>query len=299
MKFRHSLKAQPLAWVLVLCFCLGVGIFPLLYKKLADTSNDNLLTLNVLMLYALLLTFLTSLPSLKKSFKNPVKIDRKIFLEFLLLGILTVGGNAFFLISIKDISPGIAQLVQRSELVFVLYLSWIFFAEKISFRLNISIIVILIGMYFLKQQDQNLSFLQSLIPIFWATASGFCFALMQVMLQATVRKYNPVVVNTMRFIITIIFLFSYPQSWIVMKQINTEILFWGFWSALIGPFCSRLCYSYACRKLPVSTIVLFTPLAPILTIIFQWIFLDIVITQIEFIGSIILLVGMYAAIKSR
>lgn len=299
MKIRHSIKTHPFAWFLTFCFTLAVGIFPVLYKKLVDASHSSLLTLIVLFLYSILFCFLTSLPTLRKSLKNPIKINKRIAINFLILGILTVGGNIFFLFSIQSISPGIAQLIQRSEVVFVLYLCWIFFAEKISFRLNISVVVILIGMYFLKTQNDNIPALQNFVPLFWAAASGFCFALLQVMLQIIVRNHHPVLVNMIRFIITIVLLFLYPNSWILLQKITKEMLFWGFWAALIGPFFARLCYSYACKEMPVSTIVLITPIAPLITILFQWIFLGITISQSEIFGSIIILGGMYAAIKFR
>ena len=52
--------------------------------------------------------------------------------------------------SIQQISPGIAQLTQRTEIIFVLYLSWFFLKEKVSFKVNIAVFVIFLGIAILK-----------------------------------------------------------------------------------------------------------------------------------------------------
>ena len=76
-------------------------------------------------------------------------------------------------------------------------------------------------------------------------------------------------------------------------------MLWAAIAAFLGPFMARLFYSYACQILPVSKIVLLTPLAAIFTLFFQWILLGIGASLIEITGSAIVLVGIYTAIKYK
>ena len=80
---------------------------------------------------------------------------------------------------------------------------------------------------------------------------------------------------------------------------NSSLLLWAAIAAFLGPFMARLFYSYACQILPVSKIVLLTPLAAIFTLFFQWILLGIGASLIEITGSAIVLVGIYTAIKYK
>ena len=63
--------------------------------------------------------------------------------------------------------------------------------------------------------------------------------------------------------------------------------------AMVTPIC------IACQILPVSKIVLLTPLAAIFTLFFQWILLGIFASLIVLFGSAIVLVGIYTAIKYK
>ena len=300
MKILFSFKKNPIAWFLTFCCVFFVGIFPLFYKRLYDASDSNaLLAIIILFLFSFLISFFIGLPRFFCNLKNPVKVEKIIIGQMFLLGVLAIAGNIFFLFAIKNISPGIAQLVQRTEIIFVIYLSWIFFSDKISIGLFFSIVIILVGMYFLKSEGENIDIIQSFFPIFYAVLSGFFFALMQVILQIVVRKYNPITINMSRLLISLIITLCYPASWQVLQNITQGVLFWGFLSALIGPFFARICYTYACKEIPVSTIVLMTPIAPILTIVFQWFFFSILISPSEVLGTIVVLFGMYAAIKFR
>ena len=300
MKIIISFKQEPLSWFLVACCTFAVGVFPLVYKKLFDASNNVLTVIILLFFFSFLFNLIASaLPLLRSAKILPIKIKSNILSYLIILALLTIFGNITFLLAIQNLSPGIAQLVQRSELIFVLYLSWIFFAEKVTFGLNLSVLIILIGMYFLKTQENSHQIFQSFIPILWAIASGLAFALMQLILQVAVRKHHPAIVNMMRLLITMIILFLYPPSWKILHTITIDILFWGIIAAFLGPFFARLCYSYACKKISVSKIVLVTPVAPVITVILQWCLLNITITTSEIIGSIIILCGMYAAIKFR
>ena len=96
-----------------------------------------------------------------------MKLDKKFIFFILILAVCTILGNLLFLFSIQQISPGIAQLTQRTEIIFVLYLSWFFLKEKVSFRVNIAVLVIFLGISILKWDSSNLSqFIAGLFPIF-------------------------------------------------------------------------------------------------------------------------------------
>lgn len=303
MKFFYSIKKEPVAWALTFFCTFCVGIFPLFYKKLCIASDNNiLLVIIVLFLFSFMMSFLAGIPKLFSLCKTPKiikKLQKKVIILLVFLSILTISGNVFFLLAIQDISPGIAQLIQRTEVIFVLYLSWMFFSERISIGLTFAAAFILVGMYFLKTQGAGLSIFQSFLPVFWATISGFCFALMQVLLQIIVKKNDPILINMFRLLVTLIIILCYPDSWGLLSKITQDVFFWGLLSALLGPFLARISYTYACRKIPVSTIVLITPIAPIFTIIFQWLFLSITIAPSELLGFVIILCSIYVAIRLR
>ena len=241
--------------------------------------------------------------NLKNQFSK-MKLDKKFIFFILILAVCTILGNLLFLFSIQQISPGIAQLTQRTEIIFVLYLSWFFLKEKVSFRVNIAVLVIFLGISILKWDSSNLSqFIAGLFPIFLAILSGFFFACMQLLIQEAVKKFTPAFVNIWRLGVTLCLLFVLLLIFLPNLQSifnpNSKVLLWAAIAAFLGPFMARLFYSYACQILPVSKIVLLTPLAAIFTLFFQWILLGIGASLIEITGSAIVLVGIYTAIKYK
>ena len=233
-----------------------------------------------------------------------MKLDKKFIFFILLLALCTILGNLLFLFSIQQISPGIAQLTQRTEIIFVLYLSWFFLKEKVSFRVNLAVLVIFFGIAILKWDSANISqFITGLLPIFFAILSGFFFACMQLVIQEAVKKFTPAFINIWRLGVTLWLLFVFLLIFLPNLQSvfnpNSAVLFWAAIAAFLGPFMARLFYSYACQILPVSKIVLLTPLAAIFTLFFQWTLLGIRVSLIEILGSTIVLIGIYAALSSK
>ena len=139
-----------------------------------------------------------------------MKLDKKFIFFILLLALCTILGNLLFLFSIQQISPGIAQLTQRTEIIFVLYLSWFFLKEKVSFRVNLAVLVIFFGIAILKWDSANISqFITGLLPIFFAILSGFFFACMQLVIQEAVKKFTPAFINIWRLGVTLWLLFVF------------------------------------------------------------------------------------------
>ena len=139
-----------------------------------------------------------------------MKLDKKFIFFILLLALCTILGNLLFLFSIQQISPGIAQLTQRTEIIFVLYLSWFFLKEKVSFRVNLAVLVIFFGISILKWDSANISqFITGLLPIFFAILSGFFFACMQLVIQEAVKKFTPAFINIWRLGVTLWLLFVF------------------------------------------------------------------------------------------
>ncbi len=306
------IQKKSLGWLLTFFCTVSVGIFPLVYKKLADASVNFWQVIVWLFLFSFLFNFLFYIFSTFIHFKknNPkkqfskMKLDKKFIFFILLLALCTILGNLLFLFSIQQISAGIAQLTQRTEIIFVLYLSWFFLKEKVSFKVNIAVLVIFLGIAILKWDSANISqFITGLFPIFLAILSGFFFACMQLLIQEAVKKFTPAFINIWRLGVTLcllfVLLFIFLPNLQSIFNPNSSLLLWAAIAAFLGPFMARLFYSYACQILPVSKIVLLTPLAAIFTLFFQWILLGIGASLIEITGSAIVLVGIYTAIKYK
>ena len=121
-----------------------------------------------------------------------MKLDKKFIFFILILAVCTILGNLLFLFSIQQISPGIAQLTQRTEIIFVLYLSWFFLKEKVSFRVNIAVLVIFLGISILKWDSSNLSqFIAGLFPIFFGNSFWIFFRLYAVTHPRSCKKIYP------------------------------------------------------------------------------------------------------------
>ncbi len=298
-------QKTSLGWLLTFFCTLSVGLFPLVYKKLEEASANFWQVIVWLFLFSFLFNFVfyiftKFILSKKDSPTIKSKPQKKIIFFILLLALCTILGNLLFLFSIQKISPGIAQLTQRTEIIFVLYLSWFFLKEKVSFRVNLAVFVIFLGISILKWDSANFSqFVAGLYPIFLAAFSGFFFACMQLIIQEAVKKFHPAFINIWRLGITLCLLLIFPPALQAIFHSSSSILFWAAIAAFLGPFMARLFYSYACRILPVSKIVLLTPLAAIFTLFFQWTLLGIGVSLIEMTGSAIVLVGIYAAIKYK
>ena len=289
------MQKHSLGWLLTFFCTVSVGIFPLVYKKLEEASVNFWQVIVWLFLFSFLFNLLfyifsTFIHSKKNNLKNQfskMKLDKKFIFFILLLALCTILGNLLFLFSIQQISPGIAQLTQRTEIIFVLYLSWFFLKEKVSFRVNLAVLVIFFGISILKWDSANISqFITGLLPIFFAILSGFFFACMQLVIQEAVKKFTPAFINIWRLGVTLWLLFVFLLIFLPNLQSvfnpNSAVLFWAAIAAFLGPFMARLFYSYACQILPVSKIVLLTTLAAIFTLFFQWTLLGIRVSLKKF-----------------
>ena len=234
------MQKHSLGWLLTFFCTVSVGIFPLVYKKLEEASVNFWQVIVWLFLFSFLFNLLfyifsTFIHSKKNNLKNQfskMKLDKKFIFFILLLALCTILGNLLFLFSIQQISPGIAQLTQRTEIIFVLYLSWFFLKEKVSFRVNLAVLVIFFGISILKWDSANISqFITGLLPIFFAILSGFFFACMQLVIQEAVKKFTPAFINIWRLGVTLWLLFVFLLIFLPNLQSvfnpNSAVLFWA------------------------------------------------------------------------
>ena len=156
----QTTQKKSLGWLLTFFCTLSVGLFPLVYKKLADESVNFWQVIVWLFLFSFLFNFLfyifsTFIHFKKNNLKNQfskMKLDKKFIFFILILPYAQFWAiYCFFFL----FSPGIAQLTQRTEIIFVLYLSWFFLKEKVSFKVNIAVFVIFLGILKWIQQSRK------------------------------------------------------------------------------------------------------------------------------------------------
>ncbi|MGK5092386.1 DMT family transporter [Deltaproteobacteria bacterium TL4] len=220
-----------------------------------------------------------------------LSFDPNLIFSILSIAILGVCGNYAICNALIGISPTLAITVQRSDIIIAMILSWIVLKERVTPRLWVGVGLASGGIVLMKKGSVSIS-MESWLPILWAVASAFCFAIMQIIIKKIVKRIDPQVLNAWRLAIALGILSFVPGQIETMQKMSSQEWRMILLAAFLGPFLSRITYTHALRHIPVSLAVLLSTFAPVSTLIAEYFFLGNLLTWYEALGSLFILVGI-------
>ncbi len=188
-------------------------------------------------------------------------------------------------------SPTMLTLLQRSEIIIAMLLSWLFLKEIITTRVWLAVVVIIAGIIVMKLN--TLSFeLNEWSAIIWAITAAFGFAVMQVLAKSIIHEINPQVLNVSRLAFALVILWSLEEVRIRVAVLEFTEWQWLALAAFCGPFVGRVSLTYALRYLTISKIVIIGSFSPVVTLIFELLIFGTLINGYEAFGGTIMLAGI-------
>ena len=188
-------------------------------------------------------------------------------------------------------SPTMLTLLQRSEIIIAMLLSWLFLKEIITTRVWLAVVVIIAGIIVMKLN--SLSFeLNEWSAIIWAITAAFGFAVMQVLAKSIIHEINPQVLNVSRLAFALVILWSLEEVRSSVTVLEFTEWQWLALAAFCGPFVGRVSYTYALRYLTISKTVIIGSFSPVATLIFELLVFGTLINGFEAFGGTIMLAGI-------
>jgi len=188
-------------------------------------------------------------------------------------------------------SPTMLTLLQRSEIIIAMLLSWLFLKEIITTRVWLAVVVIIAGIIVMKLN--TLSFeLNEWSAIIWAITAAFSFAVMQVLAKSIIHEINPQVLNVSRLALALVILWSLEEVRSRVAVLEFSEWQWLALAAFCGPFVGRVSYTYALRYLTISKTVIIGSFSPVATLIFELLVFGTLINGYEAFGGTIMLAGI-------
>ena len=188
-------------------------------------------------------------------------------------------------------SPTMLTLLQRSEIIITMLLSWLFLKEIITARVWLAVVFIITGIIVMKMNILSFE-LNEWSAIIWAITTAFSFAVMQVLTKSIIHEINPQVLNVSRLALALVILWSLEEVRSGVAVLEFTEWQWLALAAFCGPFVGRVSYTYALRYLTISKTVIISSFSPVVTLIFELLVFGTLINSYEAFGGTIMLAGI-------
>jgi len=265
---------------------LGGGLFAIPYRLSLETVAPLTVVWGVF-LWALLF----SLPGAWLA-RHQTKFSWKIGGITLLISLAGLLANYSICQALKGASsPTMLTLLQRSEIIITMLLSWLFLKEIITARVWLAVVVIIAGIIVMKLNSLSFEF-NEWSAIIWAITAAFGFAVMQVLAKSIIHEINPQVLNVSRLALALVILWSLEEVRLRVAVLEFTEWQWLVLAAFCGPFVGRVSLTYALRYLTISKIVIIGSFSPVVTLIFELLVFGTLINGYEAFGGIIMLSGI-------
>ncbi len=229
----------------------------------------------------------------------------KFKLEFLpMLGAATIGiigsalANVFFTMSFQYVNPSVSILLQKTQPIVVILLSWIFLGEKLSLQFFVWGAIALIAAFFLsfphgfsmsEMQDANFSgvILALVAALFWAIST--------VIGKLTLKRMPSPHLTLWRFFFGFLTLWAMvnyvPQSRIEIPFVTADssIMLSIFFMALVPGFLGVALYYRGLSRLKASVATLLELAFPLCAVFVNSRFLNLHLENVQLIAAAVLM----------
>lgn len=274
----------------ILLFSSKAVMVKLAYQYQVDSVSLLLLRM------AFALPFYVAIASIKKP---PSEIKRKDYLWLIGLGLIGYYLASYFdFLGLQFIKASLERLILFIYPTLVVLISYVVFRKKITRRQALGIGITYVGILVifgveLKLSDQSdvilggsLIFLSALTYASYLVGSGWL-----------IPKFGSMVFTAYAMIVSCLAVIAHysiatPSS---LLDFPREVYLIGFLMAVFATVVPSFLISFAIKNLGASNFSIFGSLGPVSTIGLAYIFLNERISMLQFLGAIIILLGIYIA----
>ncbi len=232
--------------------------------------------------------------------KVNLKIDRKDYPMFLLLGVLVIPINQFcFLegLSFSEASHSGVLYACTPLLVYLISIKNKY--EKFNTKKFLSILLTIAGIGIIFYENiitpgkPGANYMLGDILLFMAVASWSAYLALS---QKFVFKYGALKTQTVSFVIGMILytpIFLFDMKNINWSVVNPGVLLASFHLTILVAFGGYFLYSYSANVIKPSTLTTMTNTSPIVTIFFSWLLLKEYLSYFFILGALITMLGVF------
>ena len=266
------------------------GCFPLPYAKAMQSIQPMVAVVGI---FCCALLF--SIPGawhLRRKFNFRLK-NIAIIVAVALLGMLA---NYSICQAIVGSSATMFNVISRAEIIIAMILGWVYLHEHVGLRIWIAVAVVMSGI--LLMRGDNLTFnLADWETVLWALCTAGCFAAVQVLSKSIIHEVDPQVLNVLRLSLAVALLLAVPGLAMEMSTLTLGEWVWLGLAAFFGPFLGRVSYTYALRYHTIARAMTAVTFSPFLTLLFEFLILDRMLSVFELIGGTLIIIGILVAFR--
>lgn len=228
-------------------------------------------------------------------------IARKDVVPFLILGLLNVPLNQYlFFVSIKMTTASNVALAYALSPIFILIISVYFLKEKITLHKTLGIVVAFVGILLILF-ERGLEFKSEyFIGNLVALLASLAWSAYSTYGKVFITRYGSIYSTFVAMLFG--FLLYLPISFLYNDIANISLIKPIHWLQIIylAVFTSGVAYLiwyYAIKRLPASSVGIFSNLQPIFTTILAMVFLNQSISSVYIVGGVLVIWGVYTAQK--
>lgn len=257
------------------------------YKVAAVQAGAARLVLPLLLIAAAFNTAVLVVRSRPSSWR----ISRRSLLVALVMGLCAALGNEAAAQALTAISPGVAAVMLRSQVLLVALGGIWLLGEHLSRRFWLGTFLALAG-FGLMQGDLFGEQGPPVVGMAWVLLAAGCFAVIQLVTRKVIAEIDIVFVNSARLWIAAAAVACVPGRVDLLAQTDGRIWLLVGAAAVCGPVLSRSFMMLALRHIPVAlaTLVLFA--GPVFAFVLAGLVLGDWPSLLELLGSAVILVGI-------
>jgi len=278
-------KQKALGYTLAVLGALAAALYFIPYKKGVETISPDVFTLG---LFLVSLIFQGIPFSVKRKMIN---FSKPLVISSLIIAILSVVGNYACGKALENLNPPVTVVIIRTQVLFVMFMGWMLYGEKVNRFLWIGGVFSLFGIVLSGYSEQGWK-IYRWIGVLWALGSMAGFAMMHVFIKSQVKRLDPASLNMIRIFFSALMLILIPGR--AGSLFSLSLFEWGLItaSAVFGPIFSRLLNMEALKYIPVSRFILFSLLTPVFASLLSWLLLGDVPSIYETIGGVVVIIGI-------
>lgn len=186
--------------------------------------------------------------------------------------------------------------------VFIAFLGWVFFKEKITFQKLSGIIIAFLGLLLLinKGDITKINFISNKGD-FLVLASAFTWSIYSIINKKITVNYSPLMTILYSFAIMLIIILPFLINQTTIEQIaHLNSMTW-YAVLFLGLFCSGVAYilwAQSLKNMEAAKVGAFLYIEPFVTVLTAWIILNEKITYLNLLAGIIITFGVVIVNKS-
>lgn len=290
----NQTKGIVLVAIGAVCFSAKAIMIKLAYLE-APVDALTLLTLR----FAISLPFFSLIAFLNYR-KNPTNSIKQISHKDILIisGLALLGyyiASLFDFMGLAYITAGLERIILFSYPTFVVIFSYLFFKKKITKQIAIALLVTYLGLLVIVYNNHMFSSSNSIKGALYIFISAVTYALYLVFGSKYINKYGSVNFNSLAMMISCLYVIGHYLILGNNSLLNYSLTIYayGFALAIVSTVIPTFLVMEGIRLLGANKGSIVATVGPVSTIFLGWLILNEPFTLQEFLGSLLVIVGVF------